>query len=82
MFSDWFVSLSKVTQDDQAPLPAFFVESWVFSSALNVVLESDKWITSSSLDTVSISSASAAKGELLELARIQVLAKYLHYSLS
>ncbi|KAF8578950.1 hypothetical protein K439DRAFT_1360730 [Ramaria rubella] len=63
-----------------APLDRFFVESWIFSSALNVVSECDKWATLSELDAVSMAAYSAAKGELLELARIQALIGHLPQS--
>lgn len=70
--SNFLSAFSQRLKSSKVSLPQFFIESWVFSSALNVVLESDKWITSINLDTVAISSASATKGQLLDLARIQL----------
>lgn len=55
----------------QASLPTFFVESWIFSSANNVVSECDKWADLFELDASTQASLNAAKGEILELARIQ-----------
>ncbi|KAF8529300.1 trafficking protein particle complex subunit 10 [Hysterangium stoloniferum] len=54
------------------PLPEFFVESWIYASALSVVSECNKWAELFELDTLTVSSFSAAKGELLELARMQL----------
>ncbi|GJJ15396.1 hypothetical protein Clacol_009672 [Clathrus columnatus] len=70
--SNFLSAFSQRLKASNASLPPFFIESWVFSSALNVVSECDKWIASSNLDTAATSSVSAAKGELLELARIQL----------
>ncbi|KAF8507495.1 trafficking protein particle complex subunit 10 [Gautieria morchelliformis] len=55
-----------------ASLPGFFVESWIFSAASNVVSESDKWADLFELDVSTLASFHAAKGEILELARIQL----------
>ncbi|KIJ54451.1 hypothetical protein M422DRAFT_774766 [Sphaerobolus stellatus SS14] len=59
-------------RDCDAPLPPYFIESWIFSSALNVVSESETYAAMTSLDTASSATFSAAKGELLELARTQL----------
>lgn len=48
------------------------MESWIYSSALNVVDECEKWAELFDLDASSSASFNAVKGELLELARIQV----------
>jgi hypothetical protein len=56
----------------QAKLPLFFVESWIFSSALSVVEQCDVWATDFALDGPDLAILNSRKGELLELARNQV----------
>ena len=56
----------------QNTLPPFFIESWIYSSALSVVDQSDEWAKNLTLEKAALSSFNAAKGELLELARHQV----------
>lgn len=53
-------------------IPAFFVESWTYSSALSVVEQCDTWANTLKLESVALASFNAGKGELLELARNQV----------
>ena len=47
------------------------MESWIYSAAFSVVSESDKWAALFDLDVSTLASFNAAKGEILELARIQ-----------
>ena len=56
----------------KASLPLFFVESWIYSSALSVVEQCDSWSSAFSIVGPKLSGFNAAKGELLELARSQV----------
>ena len=56
----------------QDTLPPFFIESWIYSSALSVVDQADEWASSLQLDKTALASFNAAKGELVELARSQV----------
>ena len=56
----------------QNTLPPFFIESWIYSSALSVVDQSDEWAKNLTSEKAALSSFNAAKGELLELARHQV----------
>ena len=53
-------------------LPPFFIESWIYSSALSVVDQADEWAKKLTLDKAALSSFNSAKAELLELARHQV----------
>ncbi|KAJ7273596.1 trafficking protein particle complex subunit 10 [Mycena haematopus] len=50
----------------------FFVESWIYSSALSVVDQCDTWAATLSLQGSMLSTFNAGKGELLELARNQL----------
>ncbi|THU92186.1 hypothetical protein K435DRAFT_829706 [Dendrothele bispora CBS 962.96] len=51
-------------------LPRFFLQSWIYSSALSVVEQCDSW--TSGLSDVQLAVLNAGKGELLELARNQL----------
>lgn len=56
----------------QNTLPPFFIESWIYSSALSVVDQADEWAKSMKLEKTALAAFNAAKGELVELARHQV----------
>ncbi|KAG1756516.1 trafficking protein particle complex subunit 10 [Suillus paluster] len=56
----------------EASLPEYFIESWIFSSALSVVEQCDTWTPPTELDSVQLARFSASKGELLELAKTQL----------
>ncbi|KAL0580266.1 hypothetical protein V5O48_001771 [Marasmius crinis-equi] len=58
----------------EATLPPFFVESWIYSSALSVVEQCDVWVSDLALDP-SISPYNAGKAELIQLARNQARIK-------
>ncbi|KAF8753924.1 Trafficking protein particle complex subunit 10, TRAPPC10 [Rhizoctonia solani] len=69
-------SLGHCKIEEQNSLSEPFLESWIYSCALNVVDECDAWMESangqeSPMDTRGIS-YSAAKCELLELSRVQL----------
>ncbi|KAJ7063184.1 trafficking protein particle complex subunit 10 [Mycena amicta] len=53
-------------------LPQFFIESWTHCSALSVVDQCDIWAANSDLQGPKLNAFNASKGELLELARIQL----------
>ncbi|KAG7092380.1 hypothetical protein E1B28_008737 [Marasmius oreades] len=55
----------------EVTLPPFFVESWIYSSALSVVEQCDLWVAELGLDP-SISLYNAGKAELIQLARNQL----------
>ena len=55
-------------------MPRFFVESWIYSSALSVVEQADDWAQPFGLDGAAVARFSAAKGGLLEMAVHQVRA--------
>lgn len=55
---------------EQSTLPLLFVEAWVYSSALSAVEQCNTWETVFKLETSK--SASAGKGQLLDVARSQV----------
>ncbi|KAG1754504.1 trafficking protein particle complex subunit 10 [Suillus lakei] len=56
----------------EAKLPEYFIESWIFSSALSVVDQCDTWAPPPELDGIQLAQFSASKGELLELAKTQL----------
>ncbi|OJA10941.1 hypothetical protein AZE42_04658 [Rhizopogon vesiculosus] len=56
----------------EATLPEYFIESWIFSSALSVIDQCDTWVPSTELDGIQLARFSASKGELLELAKTQL----------
>ncbi|KAG6336920.1 hypothetical protein ID866_2158 [Astraeus odoratus] len=57
----------------EAELPEYFVESWMFSSALSVVDQCNTWTSSwPEMEEVALARYNASKGELLELAKSQL----------
>ncbi|KAF8229518.1 hypothetical protein L208DRAFT_1439127 [Tricholoma matsutake] len=56
----------------ETSLPPFFVESWIYSSALSVVEQCDFWSSGFSIVGPKLNAFNAAKGELMELARSQL----------
>jgi hypothetical protein len=65
----WQISSVDITKTS---LPLFFVESWIYSSALSVVEQCDSWSSEFSITGPKLNAFNAAKGELLELACSQV----------
>ncbi|KAI0748290.1 trafficking protein particle complex subunit 10 [Daedaleopsis nitida] len=65
-------TFARTLRDVEDTLPSFFIESWIYSSALSVVDQSDEWARSLQLDKSAAAAFSAAKGELVELARHQL----------
>ncbi|KAK1232281.1 hypothetical protein PQX77_004655 [Marasmius sp. AFHP31] len=55
----------------ETTLPQFFVESWIYSSALSAVEQCDLWVSELALDP-STSPYNAGKAELIQLARNQL----------
>ncbi|TFY59462.1 hypothetical protein EVJ58_g5755 [Rhodofomes roseus] len=53
-------------------LPEFFIESWIYSSALSVADTCDTWVSAVNLSKASQARYSALKGELMELAQQQL----------
>ena len=56
----------------QTALPKFFIESWLYNSALSVIDQCDEWMFNSKIEESQLLGYYAVKGELLELAQIQV----------
>jgi hypothetical protein len=56
----------------QSSFTTFFLESWIYSAALNVTAHCDEWAVKVQLDGQLLTAFNARKGELLELARNQV----------
>lgn len=50
----------------------FFVESWMYSAALNIVDQCAEWFSATGMDSTTFARFNGIKGELLELARSQV----------
>ncbi|KAG6918038.1 hypothetical protein DXG01_016893 [Tephrocybe rancida] len=65
-------AFSRRLRDVEATLPPFFIESWIYSSALSVVEYCDNWAEGFSITGSKLNSFNAAKGELLDLARTQL----------
>ncbi|KAG6861666.1 hypothetical protein C0995_013672 [Termitomyces sp. Mi166 len=59
-------------RDVEETLPPFFIESWIYSSALTSVEYCDNWASRFSITGTKLNSFDAAKGELLDLARTQL----------
>ncbi|KAG5732737.1 Trafficking protein particle complex subunit 10 [Termitomyces sp. T112] len=59
-------------RDMEDTLPPFFIESWIYSSALSAVEYCDNWASRFSITGTQLNSFNAAKGELLDLARTQL----------
>jgi len=58
----------------QVILPSYFIESWVYSSALSVIERADSWNEGAELEATTLATFYTSKAELLELARSQVSA--------
>ena len=58
-------------------LPDYFIESWVYSSALSAVERCEEWARKIDLDTTQTACLNAAKAELLQISRSQV--SYVHF---
>ena len=52
-------------------LPTFFLESWIYSGALNVMKHCEAWATNIQLDAPQLAAFNPRRGELFELARSQ-----------
>ncbi|KAG2157362.1 trafficking protein particle complex subunit 10 [Suillus clintonianus] len=65
-------TFSRRLREVEARLPEYFIESWIFSSALSVVNQCDTWAPPTELDGIQLARFSASKGELLELAKTQL----------
>ncbi|KAG1764768.1 hypothetical protein EV702DRAFT_1204860 [Suillus placidus] len=59
------------SREAEAKLPEYFIESWIFSSALSVVDQGDAWAPTTELDGIQLARFTASKGELFELAKTQ-----------
>lgn len=57
---------------DQNDIPPYFIESWMYSSALSTVDHCDTCSKSLEMSKAVLTSFNAVKGELIELARHQV----------
>ncbi|TFK86916.1 hypothetical protein K466DRAFT_586827 [Polyporus arcularius HHB13444] len=70
--SSFLSTFARTLREIEDTLPPFFLESWIYSSALSVVDQADEWAASLQLDKAALASFNAAKGELVELARWQL----------
>ncbi|KAK2460622.1 hypothetical protein APHAL10511_007092 [Amanita phalloides] len=68
----FLVGFARQLRRIEKTLPNFFIESWLYNSALSIVDQCDEWILAHKTDESQISGYYAAKGELLELAQIQL----------
>lgn len=62
----------KTLKDSKSSLPLNFLESWVYTSCMNVVEECEELAPLSGFDPVTFPPFNAAKAELLDLARSQL----------
>ncbi|KAH9945954.1 trafficking protein particle complex subunit 10 [Epithele typhae] len=65
-------TFARTLREVENTLAPFFIESWIYSSALSVVDQSEDWARTLQLDKPALASFNAAKGELVELARHQL----------
>lgn len=66
-------AFGKRLREVESALPEYFVESWIFSSALSVVDQCNTWATSwPEMEDTMLARCNAGKGELLELAKSQL----------
>lgn len=66
-------TFGKRLREVEMALPEYFVESWIFSSALSVVDQCGAWASSwLELEGIALARYNAIKGELLELAKSQL----------
>lgn len=72
--SVWSLPLYSDKMHLQGTLPHFFIESWIYSSALSTVEQCDLWAKDLTLDGATLVTFNASKADLLELARSQVSA--------
>ncbi|KAH7923870.1 hypothetical protein BV22DRAFT_1113164 [Leucogyrophana mollusca] len=70
--TSFLATFARRLREVEAILPEYFVESWVFSSALSVVDQCETWASALALEGSSLARFSASKGELLELAKSQL----------
>lgn len=68
------LSLSAMLSAQKTDLPDFFIESWIYSSALSAVETCDEWARTRETESIPLNSFNAGKGELLTMARTQVSA--------
>ncbi|KAI8998488.1 trafficking protein particle complex subunit 10 [Trametes punicea] len=68
----FLTTFGRTLRDVEDTLPPFFIESWVYSSALSVVDQCDEWARPLEWGKNAAARYSAVKGELVELARHQL----------
>ncbi|KAF8638821.1 hypothetical protein AX17_001879 [Amanita inopinata Kibby_2008] len=68
----FLIDFARQLHATQASLPRFFIESWIYNSALSVAQQCDEWATTNNLDDCQLLSYHVTKGELLELAQSQL----------
>ncbi|CDO72874.1 hypothetical protein BN946_scf185002.g59 [Trametes cinnabarina] len=68
----FLTTFARTLREVEDTLPPFFIESWIYSSALSVVDQCDEWARPLELAKNQLAAFSAAKGELVELARLQL----------
>ncbi|KAI0636805.1 trafficking protein particle complex subunit 10 [Trametes polyzona] len=68
----FLTTMARTLREVENTLPPFFIESWIYSSALSVVDQCDEWARPFELNKSAQAAFSAAKGELVELARHQL----------
>ncbi|KAI0736997.1 trafficking protein particle complex subunit 10 [Fomitopsis betulina] len=68
----FLTNFGKRLRELEETLPEFFIESWIYSSALSVVEMCDTWVGSAGLSKASLARYCALKGELMELAQQQL----------
>ncbi|KAG6876520.1 hypothetical protein C0993_002535 [Termitomyces sp. T159_Od127] len=68
----FLVGFGRRLRDIEDTLPPYFIESWIYSSALSAVEFCDNWALKFCITGNKLNSFNAAKGELLDLARTQL----------
>ncbi|KAH7915010.1 trafficking protein particle complex subunit 10 [Hygrophoropsis aurantiaca] len=70
--TSFLATFSRRLRDVETILPEYFIESWIFSSALSVVDQCETWAQTLTLSGSALALFNASKGELLELAKSQL----------
>ncbi|KAF8626389.1 hypothetical protein AX15_005037 [Amanita polypyramis BW_CC] len=68
----FLIFFARQLREIDATLPKLFIESWLYSSALSVADQCDEWMFACKIEESQLVGYYAVKGELLELAQIQL----------
>lgn len=72
LYPDFLSTNTEITRL-KSTLPHFFIESWIYSSALSTVDHCEGWAKEQKQEGATLVAFNASKADLLELARSQVI---------